>query len=391
MNKQESHPREDVLEDEVISSVPELRSGLIRPEGITEEESDALKKRAEELVRQIETTSGSMEMEAVDSISNLGVQAQRGAALGINLLRTRVGDMITRKSSADSVAKDMVELRQNLDQINPHELETRGFLSKLPLVRHAGFLVKALEKVAIRYEPVSKQITVIETRLREGRAMLGKDNIELRKLYVQVEAQQLPVQKNAYLGELLMEELQSLLERTDDPMKQDRIRNSLHDVSMRVQDLRTMGEVHIQFFVSLEMTRQNNTHLGHAVERTLSLATNVVTVGLAIQAALARQRRVLEANQRTQDFLGNVLVANAAAIKRHTTDIGDVYNNPVIAMDKITQAHNDLVAAIEAADQLKQQGIEIAKENIAKLSTLASEMQQRASGLLQSGTSSVEA
>ena len=123
----------------------------------------------------------------------------------------------------------------------------------------------------------------------------------------------------------------------------------------------------------------------------MSLATNVVTVGLAIQAALARQKRVLEANQRTQEFLGNVLVANAAAIKRHTTDIGDVYNNPVIAMDKITQAHNDLVEAIEAADRLKQQGIETARENIAKLSELSTEMQQKASGLLDSAAGSVEA
>ena len=391
MERQEDDPREEVLEAEVISSVPELRSELARPEGVTEEEAEAFKKRAEDLARQIETTSGSMEMEAVDSIANLGVQAQRGAASGLNLLRTRVGDMITQEGAADSVAKDMVELRQNLDQINPHELETRGFLSKLPFVRQVGSLVKALEKVAIRYEPVSKQVTVIETRLREGRSMLAKDNIELRKLYEHVEAQQLPVQKNAYLGELLMTELQSLMERTDDPMKRDRIQNALHDVSMRVQDLRTMGEVHMQFFVSLEMTRQNNTQLGQAVERTLSLATNVVTVGLAIQAALARQKRVLEANRRTQEFLGNVLVANAAAIKRHTTEIGDVYNNPVIAMDKITQAHNDLVDAIEAAGRLKQQGIETARENIAKLSELSTEMQQKASGLLESAAGSVEA
>jgi len=112
-----------------------------------------------------------------------------------------------------------------------------------------------------------------------------------------------------------------------------------------------MEAVHIQFFVSIDLSRENNTRLGQSVERTLTLAINVVTVGLAIQVALARQRRVLEATQRTREFLGNVIVANAAAIKQHTEEIGDVYNNPVIAIDKIAQAHNDLIEAMDTVDR----------------------------------------
>ena len=38
-----------------------------------------------------------------------------------------------------------------------------------------------------------------------------------------------------------------------------------------------MQEVHVQYFVSIELTRQNNNRLGQAVDRTLTLATNVVT------------------------------------------------------------------------------------------------------------------
>ena len=103
--------------------------------------------------------------------------------------------------------------------------------------------------------------------------MLTKDNVELRLLYEQVERQREPVQRNAYLGELLMVEMQSLINQTDVPLKADRIRNALFDVSSRTQDLRTMDEVYNQFFVSIDMTRQNNTRLGQAVERTLSVST----------------------------------------------------------------------------------------------------------------------
>ena len=246
--------------------------------------------------------------------------------------------------------------------------------------------IKTLEKIAIRYEPVSKQVTMIETKLREGRQMLARDNVELRKLYEQGRNSRSPSRKTPTWESWSCGSLDELLEGTEEALKRERVRNALHDVSMRVQDLRTMEEVHTQFFVSIEMTRQNNNRLGQSVERTLALGGNVVMVGLAIQSALTRQKRVLEATQRTQEFLGNLIVANAASIKQHTTDIGDIYNRPVIAIDKITQAHNDLIEAMNEADRLKTEGIATARENIAKLSQLSTELQERSQGLREQAT-----
>jgi uncharacterized protein YaaN involved in tellurite resistance len=311
------------------------------------------------------------------------------AGTELDLLKTRMADLLTQNGSGAEISHDLVELRLVLNEINPHELGKPGLLRRLfgflPFVGRYPSLLRILERIAIRYETVSRQVQIVETKLRVGRSMLRRDNIELRKLYEQVEDQQLPIRKSAYIGALLMEQLSHLLTNIDDPLEEERIRNALHDVSMRVQDLHTMDEVHTQFFVSIEMTRQNNNRLAQSVDRTLSLAMNMVMVGLAIQTALARQKKILEATQRTQEFLGNMIVANAQAIKRHTEEIGDVYNNPVVAVEKITQAHNDLIEAMEIADQLKQRGIEYARENIAKLNSLTADLQERSRGLVDQG------
>ena len=357
----------------------------LMPKGLSEQESAQLKTKALALVQELGEASGSRELELSDSITHLGVQAQRAAGTEMELLRTRVGDMMTQEGPGEEIAKELVDLRMALNEINPHELQQptgiKKYLGWIPFIGKITPAIKVLEKIAIKYEPVSKQVTLIEGKLREGRAMLARDNVELRKLYEQIEAQQLPIQKNAYMGELVMGDLNELMVQSEDALKTERVRNALHDVSMRVQDLRTMETVHTQFFVSIEMTRQNNNRLGQSVERTLALGSNVVIVGLAIQSALTRQKRVLEAVQHTREFLGNLIAANAASIKQHTEDIGDVYNNPVIAIDKITQAHNDLIEAMNTADRLKQEGIDSARENIAKLSQLSTEMSQRSQGL----------
>ena len=64
-----------------------------------------------------------------------------------------------------------------------------------------------------------------------------------------------------------------------------------------------------------------------------------------------------------------------------TEEIGDVYNSSVIALEKIAQAHNDLIEAMDMADRLKQDGIDAARENISKLSQLSAELTQRSQGL----------
>ena len=162
-------------------------------------------------------------MELIDSVTSVGIQAQRKAKSELELLRGRVGDMITREGTGAEVSKDLAELRVALNQINPHELgqpgTTRRLFSMVPVVGKFTADFRVLERIAIRYEPVSRQISVIEDRLGEGRMMLARDNLELRQLYEQLEAQQLPIQKNAYLGQLVMERLLQVIERTEDTVK----------------------------------------------------------------------------------------------------------------------------------------------------------------------------
>jgi len=357
------------------------------PAGMTSDEVQKAKSQAAKLISQLGDATGSKELEILDSMTGMGIQAQRSAASYLDLLKARVSTFLNEGGPSREIANSLRDLRLALERIDPNGANKsiwNRFFNLFPFFgQHNPVL--ALQRIALRYEPVSRQVAVIETRLRDGRALLVRDNVELRKLYEQVEAQQPSIRQNAYLGQLLMQHLTLLLQQTIDPVKRDRIQGALHDVAVRVQDLRTMEEVHIQYFVSIEMSRQNNNRLGQAVERTLTLATNVVTVGLAIQSALIRQKRVMEATRRTREFLGNMVAANAAAIRRHTQEIGDLYSNPVIAIEKITQAHNDLVEALDIADRLRQEGIEVARNNIVKLSQMSTSLMQRAAGLLEKG------
>jgi uncharacterized protein YaaN involved in tellurite resistance len=376
----------DAFTKDALGMLPAAPAALQAPQpppSMRPEQAAAYQEQARAVATGLAEARGSREMELADSVSNLGAQAQRQAGAELALLRGRVGDMLAQEGAGSKIAEDLIELRTALLQIDPNALSKQN-----PLQRALGSFgvgrsspLQVLERISARYEATAAQVQIVEMRLNDGRRMLARDNIELRKLYEGVEAQQASIAQNIYLGELLMQELTALKDRTADPLKREGIQNALHDVAMRVQDLRAVETVHQQFFVGIEMTRQNNRRLAQAVERTVSMAANVITVGLAIQSALARQKRVLEATQQSQQFLGDMLAANAAAINQHTKEIGDIYNQPVVALDKITQAQRDLLQAMDTVGRLKEEGIQSARRNIATMAQMTAEMQGKLGGL----------
>ena len=352
---------------------------LAPPKTMSASEVIEARRQARELVRCVRDSDGGDQLAAIDEVSSVGLQSQRNAGRQLELVRGRMATLLDGGSASKSLANELVNLRVALDNIDPssggHSRLSR-LRRSLPFVRNKSML-RTLKKVAIRYEPATKQITIIETKLRAGRALLVRDNVELRRLYEDIEGQQDAIKRQTYLGQLLLQELDALRVDDDDPLQRDRLQAAKHDVASRVQDLLTMQEVHVQYFVGIELTRQNNQRLGQAVDRTLTLATNVVTVGLALQAALVRQREVQEATERTRQFLGELIVSNATAVRRQTEEIGDLYQDPVIAMDKLTQAHHELVAALDVAGKLREQGIDTARRNIDELTVLTQELDQR--------------
>lgn len=381
-NELETAVMETVTDDETSALVSEPTT----PTNLSQDEIAEIQAQAIELVNQIGDATGSVEMKVLDKVANIGMDAQRATRTDLELLKSRMGDILDQGGTGKEIASGLQDLRSALKEISPEQVTHRSLISRaigaVPLISSKyNPVVRALSKVAVRYEPVSAQVTAIETKLLDGRALLVRDNLELRKLYEDVEAQQLNIQKNAYLGELLVKELAALHDSTDDTFKRDRIEGALHDVAVRVQDLRTIEQVHLQYFVSIEMGRQNNNRLSQSVDRTVALATNVVTVGLAIQSALARQKQVQEATRRTREFLGDLVAANASSIRTHTEEIGDLYNSPVIAIEKITAAHEDLLEALNSASQLRQEGIASARENIARLTRLSAELAEKVTGL----------
>jgi len=353
-----------------------------RPRGVSEEAATEIEQRAGELA--LEVSSNPEDRKLGRRLSALGVKDQQKASKEISLLKTRVGTLLKDiDGEGGEIPKNLVELRHTMDEINPQVLGQASGFSKL-LGRTPG-IGKVLKRIAVKYESVQTQIDGIMNGLRHGKDRLIEDNAELEQLYEQVQEAQLGVQKSAYMGELLWSKIDERLATATDPGERQKLQAMMHRVAMRVQDLRTMEQVNLQFFASIDMTIQNNDTLGEQVDRTVMVTQSLLTVGLAIQAALMNQKKIAGAVKSVQDSTAAMLEANAAAIGAQTREIGEMQNNPVIALDSVKNAYNSLIGAMDEMEQIRSAGTEKARAGIAELTKMSAALEPKVEALQAAG------
>jgi uncharacterized protein YaaN involved in tellurite resistance len=376
-----------------IISVP-LRSS--RPDHITDEQDRELKGKADKAILDLKNSEGSDTFDVEERISNVGVQDQRATSSSLALLQERMGSVFyseNKASASENLTKNIATLQGALARVNPRDIQTEAKFRIIRLIPFFGnWIVKVLKESANRRITLQEFIDHLEESLEHGQLMLRQDNAQLKVMYSDLEKKQKLVTADAYLAELLIERLAKLVkESPEDDKRKASYNRILFKVATRAQDLRAMENAHEQFFASIEMTRDNNDMLVATVERMLTLGMQVVYVAFAIHAALMRQKDVIAAERGTREFLGNMILTNATMINNHVAEIGDLYKQPVIAMDKLEASIHQLEMAIDSTNKLNAEGITVARANIEKIKKLTEEVKDKVGELPSTKLISLEA
>lgn len=373
----------------------EVIKPAVKPKDMTDEQAKTIKDNATKAVQALISADGSAALTVQDQISNVGIQDQKQVSSSIALLQERMGKVFQSDEKTGVTATltaDIANLQDTLAKINPRDIQRDTWFQILRYIPFLGnWMVNVLKVSTNKRMTLQQFVDHLEESLKAGELMLKQDNAQLKVMYQEIEDKQKIIKDNAYFAETLMEQLSEEIPNLKDSKKQGDLQKVLFRVATRAQDLRAVENVHEQFFVSIEMTRDNNDMLISTVERMLTMGMQVVYVAFAIHAALMRQKNVLEAQKGTRDFIGKMLVSNATLVNQHVKEIGDLYKEPGIAMDKLQSAITQLEQAIEATNRLKSEGITHAQENIVKIKVLTEELKSKVNSIPNTDVKSLEA
>ncbi len=270
-----------------------------------------------------------------------------------------------------------------MDELNPQaqlddSSQPSGWKSALPrFLRKAPVIGDILGQIAVKYQSIQDQIDAIVGGLKRGQDLLLQDSVELESLYDNVRVLEKDVLASAYKGQVLWAALEDKKGETQDATETRQIDKAISKVAIRVQDLKTMEQVFLQFYGSIDMTLDNNDSLSDSIRRTVTVTRNVLEVGLALQVALANQKQVAQAVKATREYTGQMLAANAAALKQQTADIATLQTDPVLALEHLQSAYDDLIEAMDKTEEIRNQGTEKARQGIEQLDQMSTNMRER--------------
>jgi uncharacterized protein YaaN involved in tellurite resistance len=334
------------------------------------------KQRASQLVTQVKEKSGPALMRAMDSI---GADAQKKMTAANDLMSQNVGVLLKNLDGKSPTGEKLLELRSTMDELNPHSLRNSWWFSWMP----SGIKRKAIAKFVHKYEPLQSHVNSIMNGLRAGKDELLEVSIDLEHQYEEIKGAQMQIKEDISVGEILIEEIEKLEAGVDssDIQETQKLASGKNKAARRVRDLRTMEQAAVQFFISIDQTVATNELLSEQIDSALTVGPMVMTNALRIQAALAKQDTVNKAIQQFQDGLGEMMAQNAAAVNKAAQEVGDLYNNPVIALEKLEEGFDQLMLAVNTANQTMANSTAKAREASARLAEMTAELEPVAEGM----------
>jgi uncharacterized protein YaaN involved in tellurite resistance len=355
--------------EEMTQATPQETSTATPPKWAAPEALSSMKGKAGELMLKVKESSGPALYRVIDS---LGAGSQKQMVAANDSMRGTVSSLLQGMDGKSPTAECLVDLSTSFNELNPHALTNSWWFSWMP----KGVKRSAIKKFSGKYASMQSHVDNIMNGLRSGKDELLETNIELESQYKEIEAAHQQIQQDIFIGENLFEmiEIKETETDADDALEVQKLANAKNTVARRIRDLRTKEAAAIQFFVSIDQTMHSNILLGEQIDSALSVGPMVMNNALRIQAALAKQDTVKKAVQEFQQGLGQMMENNATAVNTAAQQIGDLYNNPVVAMESLQKAHDNLMSAVNTANESMATSTIKARESSAQLAEMSAEL-----------------
>lgn len=284
------------------------------------------------------------------------------------------------QSAVTEVADQMLEGVRNKDTgpagqaLNEMVSTLRGFsVEELDPNRKRGFLARLLgrarpiARVLQQYEQVHGQIDAISNRLDVHTSTLMKDIGLLDRLYektldyfralaVYIAAGEEWLRR---LDEETIPDLAREAEAADDVLKAQSLRDlraKRDDLERRVHDLKLTRQVTMQSLPSIRLVQENDKALVSKIGSTMANTIPLWRQQLAMAVTIARSAEAGETLKEATDLTNELLTANADALRSSNEAIRTQIERGVVDIDSVKQANDALIATIDDALRIADEG-----------------------------------
>lgn len=309
-------------------------------------------------------------------VENLGAAVQRKLVHKSNLLREPMQVLMADLQDGGSIAKDLLDLQHQINQINPNRFNFKmsGFrrlLSKLPGVG------TVLSNWLVKFETVQSVINDLTESLKVGRQRLERDNVILENDKIEMLSLSAQLRKYVEYGRILDQQLTQRIETeiSDEQRKEFLQKDVLFPLRQRVLDLQQQQAVNQHGVVTAEAIVQNNKELMRGVDRSLNVTVVAFQTASTLSIALEHQKRVLKGVQAINETTNDLLLKTSEKLKDQGAQIQQQSASASVDMQVLKQAFENVDAALKQVNEFRLKALPQLGQSIVEMGKINQEME----------------
>lgn len=287
--------------------------------------------------------------------------------------------------------KDTGEAGQSLNQLVTTlrgmpvaELDPK---KKPGLLRRLSGRARPVARMLQQYEQVRRQVDGISNRLDKHTSALMRDVVMLDRLFEKTLEYFRRLEVYIAAGQEQLRRLDSdvlpALAReaavTQDMVKAQQaadLRARRDDLERRVHDLKLTRQVVMQSLPSIRLVQQNDKALVGKIASTMANTLPLWRQQLALSLTIARSAEAAETVQKATDLTNELLTANAETLRSSTQAIRTQVERGIVDMAALKQANDALIATVDDALRIADDGKRQRAEAEKQLEACESELRQ---------------
>jgi len=351
----------------------------VRPEFLTDERDAELREQAAQLAAAIMEKPSDIEI--TTQLYGLGKEAMTSNTQQVSLMDAKIGPVMEAINVDNPVAKSIVEIKAQLDLINPHVVgqeEVSEIKKKfLGLMKEVTKRLPKAEEVMVRInerrDTVATTVDGLKQHLWTERDKALRNATELGMIANHLFDTQEELQEATYQGQLIWEALNRGRADETDPVRSQSLTYLTNDLSTLVVDLQTVDQLNIQSRLGAENLINNCRQIEKLVHRVTNILLPSVQNALAVKAAAAQQAQLVASSAQIMDAAGAAIRQTAEQVRQTNVKTAKMNTESMIKVDDLQAA----CAEYEAAQQEMLQIFQKAEENARGVSNTLSDLNGR--------------
>ena len=308
-------------------------------------------------------------------VENLGAVVQSKLVHKSNLLREPMQTLMSDLQDGGSIAKDMVNLQHQINQINPNRFNFKmsGFRRLLSHIPGVGTVIA---NWLVKFESVQAIINDIVESLKVGKGRLSRDNITLENDKTEMYSLSKQLAKYVEYGQILDAQMTKRLESeiTDSSHKEFISKDVLFPLRQRIVDLQQQQAVNQHGMITAEAIIQNNKELIRGVDRSLNVTVVAFQTASTLSIALEHQKRVLKGVQAINETTNDLLLQTSEKLRDQGVEIQKQSMSTSIDTQVLKQAFDNVNAALEEVNSFRVKALPELSKSIVEMEKINTHM-----------------